>query len=99
MSYCTPQSVRAGDVVAIHLSATTPTVAVEVVRDGLEREVVWRAADVAASRRPAPGAAPEAGCGWPVAITVPVDRAWRSGVYLVRVAPAGETVAEPPTGF
>jgi hypothetical protein len=99
MSYCTPHSVRAGDVVAIHLSATTPTVSVEVVRDGLEPEVVWRTADVAASRLPVPGDAPEAGCGWPVAITVPVDRAWRSGVYLVRVVPAGETVAEPPTGF
>jgi hypothetical protein len=40
MAYCRPQTVRPGDEVALHLSAVTPTVSVEVVRDGLESEVV-----------------------------------------------------------
>ena len=74
MAYCRPDSVRPGDEVALHLSAVTPTVSVEVVRDGLESEVVWRGAGVAAPALPIPDDAPEAGCGWPAAITIPVRR-------------------------
>jgi hypothetical protein len=99
MAYCRPQSVRAGDEVALHLSALTPTVSVEVVRDGLEPEVVWRRASVGAPALPIPDDAPEAGCGWPAAITIPVGASWRSGLYLVRIVPAGMSEAEPPTAF
>jgi hypothetical protein len=99
MAYCQPQSVRPGGVVTIHLSATGPTVSMEVVRDGLEPEVVWRAADVTAAALPIPEDAPETGCGWPVAVTVSVGAAWRSGVYLVRLVPAGAAEAEQPTAF
>src|SRR5262249_45463676 len=99
MAYCQPQCVRPGGVVTVHLSATRATVSMEVVRDGFEPEVVWRAADVTAAALPIPEDAPETGCGWPVAVTVSVGASWRSGVYLVRLAPAGAAEAEPPTAL
>ncbi|HEV7734399.1 MAG TPA: N,N-dimethylformamidase beta subunit family domain-containing protein, partial [Candidatus Binatia bacterium] len=99
MAYCLPQSVRPGDAVALHLSAMTPTVVIEVVRDGAEPVVVWRADDVPARALPIPHDAPEAGCGWPVALVVPVDAAWPSGVYLVRCTPAGADEPDAPTAF
>lgn len=92
MAYCTPQSVRPGDEVALHLSATVPQVDVEIVRDGDEPVVVWRATGVATTMHAVPDDAPENGCGWPVALTIPVDPRWPSGLYLVR---CGD---DPPTG-
>jgi hypothetical protein len=99
MAYCTPASVRPGAAVALHLSSTAARVAVEVVRDGVEPTVVWRADGVAAPALPVPDDAPENGCGWPVALTIPVDAAWPSGLYLVRCTRDGADEPDPPTAF
>jgi hypothetical protein len=98
LAYCLPESVRGGDTVGLHLSAPTP-VAVEVVRDGAVATVVWRRSGGAAAALPVPDDAPEAGCGWPVAVTIPVDPSWPSGLYLVRCTPAGAASPDPPTAF
>lgn len=99
LAYCTPQSVVAGDEVSLHLSAADLSFIVEVVRDGPEPQVVFRRDGVRAETRDVPADAPENGCGWPVALTIPVDPAWPSGLYLVRCTAAGASEPDAPTAF
>lgn len=87
LGYCWPQSVLPGEHVALHLGGDHAAVTVEVVRDGLEPQVVWRSEPIVS-----PGAAmgpdvPEHGCGWPVVTTIDVGHDWRSGCYVVRTGP------------
>ena len=99
LAYCTPQSVAPGDEVRLHLSADAPSVTVEVIRDGPEPAVAWRREGVGAESRPLANDAPEAGCGWPVALSIPVDRAWRTGLYVVSCRTTGAEAPAPPTAF
>lgn len=99
VAYCSPRSAVAGEEVALHLAAVDLSFVVEVVRDGPEPTVVWRRDGVRAEAHAVPDDAPENGCGWPAALTIPVDPAWRSGLYLVRCTPAGASEPDPPTAF
>jgi len=80
--YCWPPSVAPGDEVALHVATDGGQVRVEVARDGLDREVVWRG-EVDARAHDTPPDASAAGCGWPAAGTIPVGADWRSGYYAV----------------
>src|SRR4029077_5595963 len=82
--YCWPQSVSAREQVGVHLSSSGGRpVRVEVARIGARREVVFRSDAVAADEHETPKDAAAKGCGWPVALTLDVDPAWRSGYYEV----------------
>jgi hypothetical protein len=82
--YCWPQSVVGGDRVGLHLSSPGGRpVSVEVARVGWQREVVFRDDAVAADFHATPKGADRAGCGWPAARTLDVERSWRSGYYEV----------------
>jgi hypothetical protein len=82
--YCWPQSAEAGQVVALHLSsAGGRPVRVEVARCGARRDVVFHDDAVPADDHPTPIDAAQHGCGWPAALTLTVDPAWRSGYYEV----------------
>ena len=92
--YCWPQSGFPGDAIALYASAPGP-VDVEVVRDSGPAEVVWRAEGIAGMPREVPTTVVEDGCRWPVAVTIPTDANWPSGMYLVRLHRAGERHADP----
>src|SRR6202050_5438189 len=82
--YCWPQSVGSGEQVGLHLSSSAARpVRVEVARVGARREVVFRADAVPAGEHATPPDASSKGCGWPIALTLDVDPAWRSGYYEV----------------
>ena len=82
--YCWPQSVCSGGQVGLHMSSSAGRpVRVEVARVGARREVVFSSAAVAADEHDTPKDASSKGCGWPVAMTLDVDPAWRSGYYEV----------------
>jgi hypothetical protein len=82
--YCWPQSVAAGERVALHLSsAGSRPVSVEVARVGADRDVVHAEAGVPAGDHPTPAGAAQHGCGWPVAAEVTIGGSWRSGYYEV----------------
>src|SRR3954468_12786137 len=82
--YCWPQSARAGEQVALHMSSSGGRpVRVEVARVGARREVVFHADAVAAEEHETPTDASSKGCGWPVALTLAVEDTWRSGYYEV----------------
>jgi hypothetical protein len=96
--YCDRLSYRAGDVVAVHASSRASHFDVAVHRWGAERELVWTTSDVLGVRLDAPAGADANGCGWPAALHIPTDPAWRSGFYLVSMtAPGG--VPERATGY
>lgn len=81
--YCWPQSVEAGDAVALHLSSPDGRpVAVEIARVGAERTVVW-SDTVPADDHPTPHDASANGCQWPAATSVTAAADWRSGYYEV----------------
>ena len=73
MGYCWPQSIVAGEPVALHLSSEVP-VDLEIVRDGLEPAVVHSCRDVDVAALAVPGDAPENGCAWPARSTTTSDR-------------------------
>ena len=96
--YCWPQSAFPGDAIALYASAPGP-VDVEVLRDSGPAEVVWRAEGIAGMPREVPTTVVEDGCRWPVAVTIPTDANWPSGMYLVRLHRAGERHADPSTAW
>jgi hypothetical protein len=82
--YCWPQSVEAGDTVALHLSSSgARAVAVEVARIGTDRTVVFADPAVPAGDHATPADASTNGCDWPVAQTIAIDPTWHSGYYEV----------------
>ncbi|MEP6660379.1 MAG: N,N-dimethylformamidase beta subunit family domain-containing protein [Acidimicrobiales bacterium] len=77
-----------GEPVALHASGRGGAVDIEVVRDGLRPEVVWRAAGVRVLDVPLADDSPERGCGWDVTTIIPTDATWPSGLYVVRLGAA-----------
>ena len=84
-AYCDRLSYVAGDEVRLHTWCATDRYDVEVQRWGADGpgDVVWRATDLEGVAHHTPDTADASGCDWPVAVSIPVDAAWRSGVYLV----------------
>jgi hypothetical protein len=81
--YAGKVSCRAGEEMPLHVSTTAGTFSVEIARLGADREVVFTQAGIAGRESPIPDKASANGCGWPVLLTVPVPREWKSGYYLV----------------
>ena len=82
--YCWPQSVSPSEQVGLHLSSSAGRpVRVEVARVGARREVVFTSDSVVAEEHETPKDASSKGCDWPIALTLDVDPAWRSGYYEV----------------
>jgi hypothetical protein len=94
--YADRQSYGAGDTVEIRCSSRVPTITASVVRVGRERVEVWQRAGINVAEHPYPDDAYATGCGWPVAFTVAVDPAWKSGFYEVSLQAEG-TVGEEAT--
>jgi hypothetical protein len=83
---------------ALHISCRSPRYDIEVHRWGARRELVWSAADLPGDDHPVPDDADSHGCGWPVAVTVPIGANWRSGFYLVTLK-AHDAPAERALGY
>src|SRR3979490_3098886 len=80
--YCWPQSAAAGEKGGLTPSSSGGGPGrVEVARVGARRDVVFSGDAVAADEHETPKDAASKGCGWPVALTLEVDPAWRSGYY------------------
>ena len=82
--YCWPQSAAAGDTVGLHLSsAGARPVSVEIARVGSRRDAVFSEPSLPVDDHPTPIGADRDGCGWPAAMELRIDPAWRSGYYEV----------------
>ncbi len=82
-------SYRPGDEVELHVSTRADSWSVTVERWGGQREIVHQADGLKGNYIEPPVDADENGCGWPVALTLPVAEKWRSGFYLVTLRADG----------
>ncbi|MCV6585812.1 MAG: hypothetical protein OIF47_09785, partial [Marinibacterium sp.] len=83
--YCDAMSYAGGETVKLHATTTAETFDMVVWRDGPTRETVFEAKGVAGVFTETPEDAYAKGCGWPVLAEIPVDAAWRSGVYIIEM--------------
>jgi hypothetical protein len=88
-AYCWPRSVAPGAPVALHVSTDAPSFDVTVTRDEAEPLEVWRAEGCTARVHETPPDASAAGCGWPIAVEIPVGD-WPSGYYAVTLVAGDE---------
>ncbi len=87
--YCGELSCSPGEKMALHVSSRADRYDVEIHRWGADRQLVWSADDLIGAEHLIPDDADANGCGWPVAVTVPVGNDWRSGFYLVTLRAHG----------
>jgi hypothetical protein len=80
--YAWPQSVAAGDRLALRAAGPPADAQVQIARVGLRREVVW-SGQVELEPHELPERAAAEGCPWPDAVSLEVPASWRSGFYEV----------------
>jgi hypothetical protein len=81
--YCDWPSYAPGDTIALQVSTTAKSYSVEIARDALEFEVLFRRDKLPGQRHATPADASVVGCGWPVSFEFTVPRDWPSGGYRV----------------
>ena len=97
-AYCGELSVVPGETIAVHVSCRADRYGIEIHRWGANRELVWSATDLSGQEHPTPADADSNGCGWPVAVTVPIGNQWRSGFYLVTLT-ANDAPSDRSVGY
>jgi hypothetical protein len=97
-AYCAELSCSPGDTMALHVSSRADRYDISIHRWGAELELVWTATDLEGVEQPTPDDADANGCGWPVAVTVPIGEAWLSGFYLVTLT-AHDAPADLAVGY
>jgi len=91
-AYCGQLSYEVGSGVGLHVSTRASRYSVTVDRWGAERTEVWAAGGCVGEFIEPPTGADSNGCGWPVALEIPIGADWLSGFYLVTLTAIG---AEP----
>lgn len=81
--YCGALSAAPGQAITLHVSCRADRYAIRIERWGAVRELIWSADGLPGIDHPTPDDADSRGCGWPVAVAVPIEAGWRSGFYLV----------------
>ncbi len=93
-AYCGRLSYLPGDHVGVHVWSSADKYDIDVRR--WNGAVLWSAAGLTGIAHETPDNADSHGCGWPVAVSIPVAADWRSGMYLVTLrahdAPADRAI-------
>ncbi len=89
--YAGQVSYAPGEALTLHVSTSAPAFSAEIVRVGAERVSVWKQDGIVGAAHGIPEDASSNGCGWPVALSLPIPADWRSGYYEValRIADGG----------
>ncbi len=85
--YCTPLSAEAGSSIGLRAASRSGRFMVDVRRWGSD-EPAWTG-EAEAVDHAVPDQAWAEGCGWPVAVEIPTDPSWASGMYEVTMRAAG----------
>lgn len=83
--YANQVSYAPGEKLTLHVSTSAPEFSVEIVRIGAEPVAAWSMEGVFGREYPIPENASSHGCGWPVALEIPVPLDQRTGYYEVRL--------------
>ena len=86
-AYCDRLSYFPGDVVGVHVWCSADKYDIDVRR--WNGEVCWQSKGLAGITPDTPVNADSHGCGWPIAVSVPVAADWRSGTYLITLRAHG----------
>jgi hypothetical protein len=97
-AYCAELSYSPGDTMALHVASRVDRYDISIHRWGAELELVWAATDLEGVEQPIPHDADANGCGWPVAVVVPIGEAWLSGFYLITLT-AHDAPADRAVGY
>jgi hypothetical protein len=94
--YTDKYSYKHGEDVQVHMTSTTRTFDVVVIKDGARPKIVLQRDNVPGRYSETPQNCFQVGCGWPVLLTFRVDPQWETGFYLiiVRTWDAAGTVFE-----
>jgi hypothetical protein len=88
-------SYQAGDEIGFHISTSAKKYALEIIRVGACREVVWTRKGLRGTRHVIPANASSHGCKWPAAFTLEVPKTWPSGYYRVLLRGDGDGASAP----
>jgi hypothetical protein len=72
-----------GEIMELHVSTTCSRYRVTVRRDGTGCETLWQSGEIEGAFCAVPPDVSVVGCGWPVALEIPVGADWPSDGYLV----------------
>lgn len=76
----------AGETLKLHVSCSQPSYAITVARDGAAIETVFGREGIPGRRFEVPESSFAQGCGWPVALEIPISDQWRAGFYLITLS-------------
>lgn len=82
--YAGKVSYAPGETLSLHVSTSASEFSAEIVRLGGEVTKVWSSDSIAGQEYPVPENASSHGCGWPVALELPIPPDQQSGYYEVR---------------
>lgn len=72
-----------GEELTLAISCSGPSYKVTITRLGAKRETVWTSENLPGQVHPIPERSSSHGCGWPVALKLPIPKEWKSGYYHV----------------
>jgi len=82
-AYADQLSYAPGSEVALHVSTSAPTYAIEIARLGAKREVVLTKTALTGIEQAVPENASSHGCGWLVSHRFAIPKEWKSGYYQI----------------
>ncbi len=83
-SYAGSLSHVPGETLCLSVCTNAKQYAVEIIRDGLTPQTVFRRENLEGHWRDTPDDCSVTGCGWPVSLEIRVDETWPSGGYIIR---------------
>ena len=83
----------------MHVSTSAAKYSAAIRRVGAEPKLVWSEQGLPGPQHPTPADASLRGCGWPVAVRVPVAANWKSGVYSLELCGEGPAAAAKTETF
>ena len=95
--YTSKDSINQGENIELHLSAIRSPINVEIYRigwyGGARSRLVWSQNGITGAYYAAPTANSNGTveAAWPIAVTVPTDNTWTSGIYIAKLIVAGDT--------
>ncbi len=85
-AYCDELSYAPGETVRVHLSTTASTVNLKIWRDGATAQTLYSNDAVRGAFHETPPDCSVIGCGWPVAMEIPIGADWPSGGYVMHLS-------------
>lgn len=93
-SYADRLSYAPGETLRLSVCTNASAYGVEIIRDGLAPQTVFRREGLEGAWRETPDDCSVTGCGWPVSLALQVGEDWPSGGYIIRTTAREESRGE-----